>query len=244
MELKNLRDWIFELIAILLPGGFAFILVSVFIINPIDFIVNNPNWKHLDEVILPFTSQTLNIFFLISVSFVTGHLIQQISNYPVGAYLRVFRIKKKNFIAQVFALNEVRQYLIPPSSGFPVNELDLKEEDFFMMVYPDVAPHTKRDTFVTIANFCGGMATVSILLAVFVAYSGFANVGRPTSIPVVRVILVEILVCVASYLLLKRSVSFQELADCIVVNYFLNKYGAYFRNLKATPAEEVEVSFE
>jgi hypothetical protein len=101
-----------------------------------------------------------------------------------------------------------------------------------MMVYPDVAPQTKRDTFVTIANFCGGMAVVMILSACLGMYSALATLIQQGLTSIFRTTLMELMILMIAYFLFRRSISFEELADCIVVNYFLNKYGANFRSLK------------
>lgn len=230
MELKSLRDWLFEVLAILLPGSLAVVVVVVFAMDPNRFIMNPADFQKIEQVLLPFGSQALDIIFFLSISFIVGHLVQQITNPLLSFYAKILRIKRRNRINSVFEIEEIRKYLLPKDSEISDT---MGSIDYFLMVYPDIAPKTKRDTFITVADFCGGVVSLLTMITVFFCFSIISSLVLRLYFPVVTTIVTVFAFMLTIIIFVKRSVSYKEFADEIVVNYFLSKYGDYVRENSA-----------
>jgi len=151
MDLKNLRDWLFEVIAILLPGSIAFAIVIIFIFDPTGFIIRIVDFQQIEGVLLPFESQAVNIIFFFSISFILGHFIQQITNPLLNFYIKILGIKRRYMTNIVFESKEIQKFLLPKEVEFNGS---LNSFDYYLMVYTDVAPKTNRNTYISISDFC------------------------------------------------------------------------------------------
>lgn len=103
------------------------------------------------------------------------------------------------------------------------------------MAYPDMAPKTKRDTFIAISAFCGSLAVVSLLVAIVTLLHCLKvlwSTNRLLWLPTGAVVMLS---CGTAILWLDRCSFFHDLADRVVVNYFLGTVGASVRAAKAAP---------
>ena len=163
MKLSELHQWFFEVVGILVPGATALLLVLTFALNPSYFGSQLPTPVSLSTVLQPFASQLLSAVFLFAVTFAAGHLTQQLSVYLLQLHARVFRLSHQNLITEVFSNEAVKQFLVPQKSLLDTSLVHLTPNDYFMMIYPDLAGKTKRETFISISAFCGAMAIVTLI---------------------------------------------------------------------------------
>jgi hypothetical protein len=229
MKASDFRQWLFEIVAILLPGGIVLVIIAQFAAEPQAFILRIRDLQYVSQFPKPFDSALANTVAYLGLGFVAGHIVQQIAVYLMKIYTRIFRLSHRNLIDQIFSSPQIREYLIPSRSGLDCSGLGLKNYDYFMMIYPDMSPHTKRDTFIAISGFCGSMAVVTILLVLLIAASSVARTvaGKPA---LVLSLLISILIgSLITFLWIKRCTYFYDMADRMVVDYFLSKFGHHFR---------------
>jgi len=234
MKLSDLRTWLFELIALVVPGAFALCLVfACFFDAHIGF---RELTGQLHAVFCPFKENWLNVGLFFSITFTTGHLVQHLSVYALKYYAHYRKAPYRNCIDDIFSLASVREFLLPPETGLDIKAMPLSNNDVFMMTYPDTAPKTKRDTFIAISGFCGAMGVVSLLsivpgLARAIRLAPFGN-GRSL---VASGITVAVSLGIA-IMWFDRCSFFHDLADRVVVNYFLGTVGAEFRARQNAPS--------
>jgi hypothetical protein len=237
MKLSDLRAWLFELIAVVIPGAFALMIVTAASkISPFD---PKAMVTRIQDICFPFGQQWLNAGFFFSVTFTIGHMVQQLSVYLLQQYGKSRKAPYRNCIDDIFGLPSVREYLLPEASGLQVDQLPLSNNDFFMMAYPDIAPKTKRDTFIAISAFCGSLAVVSLLFAVATALYClrlFWSTDRLFWLPALTAVTLS---CGTAVLWLDRCSFFHDLADRVVVNYFLGTVGGSVRAANATPSRRL-----
>jgi hypothetical protein len=87
MKLSDLRAWLFELIAVVIPGAFAFILiVAANEAAPLDSKIVA---ARIQGICFPFSQQWLNAGCFFSIALTMGHMIQQLSVYLLQRYGRL-----------------------------------------------------------------------------------------------------------------------------------------------------------
>ena len=237
MDLKELRQWFFEVIGILVPGAISLLLGLAFGHDPAAFGLSYPSGLYYVKALQPFSSDFLNIGLLLGLSYAVGHIVQQLSVYLLQMHSRFFASTRHSFIQQVFDSEAIRNFLIPQESQLE-SSIDLKANDYFMMVYPDLAQKTKRETFISISGFCGAMAVVSLAGVLFLGVAKVLQIWRDSHMTSGSLIVTIFTGLMLTVIWIQRCRYFHDMADRVVANYFLFQFGAYFRG----PGQETGVS--
>lgn len=215
-----MRQWFYEIVGILIPGGISVFIIVLWAHDPSRFVSEFPDLAAIEKAILPFGSGWLNAGLIVSACYSAGHLVQQLAIYLMGWHSRLFKLKHRNSIVETFKNTLVRTKAAPFAALENLG-LSLEPDDLFMMIYPDFAPKTKRDTFIGAAAFCGAMAVVTVLFILLSLAAGMFAVFNHRSIAP-RMWIPVLVVCIAlTELWIQRARFFYEMADRIVVNYFL-----------------------
>ena len=225
----EIRQFFFEIIGILIPGAMAVLALLFFALSPSDFGFQFPDPKAIETLLQPFGSQVINGLFLVGILFVAGHLVQQLSVYLLQLHASTFRTRRRNLISEVFGQPEVQHFILPPESSFVAKSAVLTPNDYFMMIYPDLAPRTKRETFVSISGFCGSMAVVTILSVTLHCSSLVLRIRLNSGVPWCWSIFEIPIGLILTKIWIDRCRYFYEMADRVVVNYFLSSFGTHFR---------------
>jgi hypothetical protein len=229
MDFKELRQWFFEVVGILIPGGIGIFLALAFASDPTAFGLKHPIAEYYVRILQPFSSQLLNYSLVFSVTFASGHFIQQLSVYLLRLHAQMFGLRHQNLIDQVFGSDVVRNYLVPPESTLSATGVHLTANDYFMMVYPDLAGKTKRETFISIAAFCGAMAVVTLSGACLLVVSRVLQIWADTHASTASLTAAVLGGALLTEVWIGRCRYFHDLADRVVVNYFLLQFGSQFR---------------
>jgi hypothetical protein len=220
VDLKEVRQWFYEIVGILIPGGISAFIVLLWAHDPTRFVSALPDLGAIEKTILPFGSGWLNAGLIVSACYSAGHLVQQLAIYLMEWHSRLFRLKQHNSIAETFKNTLIRTKAAPFAALANLG-LSLEPNDLFMMIYPDFAPKTKRDTFIGAAAFCGAMAVVTMLFVLLSLTAGMLAVWDHLSI-VPRIWIPVLALCMAlTELWIQRARFYYDMADRIVVNYFL-----------------------
>jgi hypothetical protein len=230
MNLSEIRQWFFEVVGILIPGFAAVVIIAAFGIEPGDFGIRLPSPHDLIGLLGPPQSRVPNVTMLAVLAFIVGHLVQQLSVYLLRLHARAFRVRQRSLIPEVFGSTAVQEFLLPSASKFDPSEAGLTPNDYFMMVYPDVAPKTKRDTFVALAGFSGAMALVTLLTVALIVTAGIIRLATGAQLSIARALPCTIAGIGITQIWISRCTYFQSLADLVVVNYFLRSYGNNHRH--------------
>lgn len=235
MDFADLRQWFFDIVGILVPGLSGTVVAVAFALEPKNFGTQFINAEAFATALQPFSSQILNASLLFAAAFISGHLIQQISVYLLQFYERFDKMPRADLTKEVFNSREVRQYLMPQESALKTSGVSLNHRDYFMMVYPDVATKTKRETFISICGFSGAMAVVTLVTVALLGVSSLLSLWLGLGFSFLRILVMVPVGLLITKIWIERSIHFHDMADRVVVNYFLSKLGAYFRQRDAAP---------
>jgi hypothetical protein len=225
VDLKNVKEFFFEITALVVPGALILVAALAFFTEPRRFPEEMFFTASVAHNGAPNPSLTSIAVFL-AAAFSCGHVVQHVASITMRR-LNARNPQCHDDLLAVFSHADVKEHLLPG-----LRDLPRTPTDYFMMAYPAAAPRTKRDTFIAVHNFCIGMAVSLASVAALTFGSFLLSPARSRFWASAFTFTVAL---PSAALLMCRGAEFLRMADAIVVNSFLGLLGEERRRERDRP---------